>query len=168
MELVNIIDENGNILYKVSKDQAHAKGLLHKTITAQLIDSQGRWILVKQAPHKQDAGQFVCPAGGHIRSGENELDALAREVQEELGLKDFKRVYKGKMMFDRFVLNRQENHLVSVYEIYTDALPILNEEAVEYKAFTIKEIKKHFDKNPATFGDAFHVLLKNLYLDLLP
>lgn len=165
MEMVDVIDENGNILFKLRKDEAHDKGLLHKTVIAELIDSQGRWTLVKQAPHKQDAGQFVSPMGGHVHSGESEVEALFREVEEELGIKKFHHKFIGKKIFNRKVSTWTENHYFYVYEIYTDDIPVLNDESVEHRKFTKEEIRQLLVNNRKFFGNSFHFLLENLYLN---
>jgi hypothetical protein len=36
LEMVDIVDTNGNILYPMLKTEAHEKGLLHKTVIAGL------------------------------------------------------------------------------------------------------------------------------------
>lgn len=84
-ELVDIVDENENKIGVATKREAHAQGLLHKTVISEVVDSSGRWLLVKQASHKQDAGQYVSPVGGHVASGETNEQALRREVSEEIG-----------------------------------------------------------------------------------
>jgi len=46
MEKVDIVDENLKVLCAVSKEEAHAKGLLHPTIVAEIINSKSEWLLV--------------------------------------------------------------------------------------------------------------------------
>ena len=70
-EKVDIIDENGNFIEAVYKKEAHEKGLLHKCVIANVIDSQGRWLLVKPVKGRQDAGQYQEPSTlriNHIRN----------------------------------------------------------------------------------------------------
>jgi len=88
-EQVDIVDEECNVLYSTSKADAHAKGFLHRTVIAEIRDSIGNWILVKQAADRQDAGQYVSPVGGHVQAGETEEEALKREALEEVGFTDF-------------------------------------------------------------------------------
>lgn len=78
MEQVDIIDENLKVLYSCDKSEAHEKGLLHATVIAEVHNSKGEWMLVKQASDKQDAGQYVSPVGGHVAAGESFEDALRR------------------------------------------------------------------------------------------
>lgn len=163
MEIVDIINEQNEVLYQTSKDKAHQIGLLHRCIIAEVIDSQGKWTLVKQASDKQDAGQYVSPVGGHIRTKESEADALRRETLEEMGITNFTSKFIGKAILNREVIGRKENHLFIVYEIYTDQPPTLNHESVSCKKFSFKQIKKEIRSNPTQFGQAFHFVMEKFY-----
>lgn len=167
MEIVDVVNEKNEIVGQVSKEEAHRKGLLHRCIIAEVIDSQGNWILVKQASDRQDAGQFVSPVGGHIRAGEGEKDALAREVLEELGIASFSSKFIGRTIFNREVIGRKENHLFMLYEIYTDEEPRLNHESVGYEKFSKTRLREELRTNPKKFGDAFHFVVKTFYPELL-
>lgn len=167
IEKVDIVDESDNVLYKIAKTDAHEKGLLHRTAIAEVKDSQGRRLFVKQASDRQDAGQYVSPVGGHVMAGETEDEALKREAFEELGLKDFEYKLIGKAIFNRAVLNRQENHYFILYEIYSDQHPVINHESDSYKYFTEKELKKNLRENPQKFGNAFHFVVKTFFSELL-
>lgn len=167
MEIVDIVDEDLNILYQISKKEAHEKGLLHKCVIAEVINSKGEMMLIKPPSHKQDAGQYVSPVGGHVSAGESNEDAMKREVMEEIGMKNFTHKFKGKGIFNRFVLNRYENHYFLLYEIYTDEAPRLGDEAEAYKWFTKEELRKELKKNAKDFGDAFMFILPNFYPELL-
>lgn len=165
--MVDVVDKDNNFLFSILKHDAHTRGLLHRTILAQLITSKGKWILVKQASDRQDAGQYVSPVGGHIRVGESEVDALRRETLEELGLKDFKHKFIGRGIFNRWVLGRKENHYFILYEIYSDEKLNLGPEAESCKSFTKAEIKRLLKNEPRLFGNAFHFGIKTFYPALL-
>lgn len=165
--MIDIVDKNDNVLYSTTKENAHKKGLLHLTIIAEVIDSKGRWMLVKQSSDRQDAGQYVSPVGGHIKAGESEIEALKREAFEEVGLKIFTYKFIGKGIFNRRVLGRFENHYFILYEIFSDEKPTLNHESESYKSFTKEELKKRLKTNSAEFGKAFQFVVKNFYPNLL-
>jgi 8-oxo-dGTP pyrophosphatase MutT (NUDIX family) len=166
-EIVDVVDDGDTVLYQVIKKEAHEKGLLHRTTIGNIKDSQGRWIMVKQSPDKQDAGQYVSPVGGHVTAGETEDAALKREAQEECGISGFDFKLIGKKIFNRNILNRQENHYFILYEIYSDKKPVLNEESVSYKLFTDWEMKDALKMTPEIFGGSFHFIVQSFYSELL-
>lgn len=166
-EIVDIVDEKRNVLYQASKREAHEKGLLHCCVVSEIKDKHGNWILVKQSSKRQDADQYVSPVGGHISTDESPENGLKREAFEEVGLKGFQYKYVGETVFNRFVLNRQKNHLFVLYEIFSDDDLTLNHESVEYRKFSNEELKQELKNNPQMFGDAFFYVVKNFYPELL-
>ena len=165
--MVDVVDENDNILHPVYKEEAHQKGLLHRTVISEIKDSAGRWVLIKQSSGKQDAGQFVSAIGGHVQAGETEEEALAREAQEETGLTNVDYKLIGKVISKRNVLDHQENHYFILYEIYSDQNIQLNEESQECRLFTEEELRNSLKQTPAMFGTAFHLVVKTFYPQLL-
>ncbi len=166
-EIVDIVNEEDQVVGQISKHEAHAKGLLHRTVISEIRDSSGKWILVKQSASRQDAGQYVSPVGGHVRAGESIEDALKREAMEETGLSNFIYNLVGKTIYNRDVLNRHENHYFILFEIISDKDLVLNHESVEYKKFTDEELRNEIKNNPKAFGDAFYAILKAFYPNIL-
>lgn len=168
MEQVDIIDENNTVLHSTLKTTAHKEGLLHRIIISEIRNSKSQWALVKQAPDRQDPGQYVSPIGGHVQAGESEEDALRREALEECGIKDFTFKRLGQFIFNREVIGRKENHLFIVYVITTDAQIILGDEADDVQWFSTDELKKKLISHPEMFGAAYTVVIKNLLPELQP
>ncbi len=163
-EKVDIVDKNLKTLYKTTKKEAHEKGLLHKTVIAEVVDSKGRYLLVKQAPDRQDAGKFVSPVGGHVRSSESDDEALIREAYEELGIKNFTYEYLGKIIYNRKILGRLENHYFIIFKIKWSKKIKLNHESVDFKWFTVKELKDKLKNNREIFGAAYLTCPLEMYL----
>ena len=166
-ERVNIVDENDEVIGEICKKEAHEQGLLHRTVIAEVKDSQNRWLMVKQAGDKQDAGQFVSPVGGHVATGERVEDAIIRETKEEIGIEGFKYRLVGKAIFNREVIGRKENHLFILFEIQSDQIPVLNEAGVEFRYFTDEELKMGLRSHPDQFGEAFHFVVRKFYPHLI-
>lgn len=164
-ELVDIVNKDDQVISTSSKREAHKKGLLHRTVIAEVIDEDGKWILVKQAPNKQDAGQYVSPIGGHVSAGETPEEALKREAAEECGLTSgFSYRLIGKKIYNREIIGRKENHYFILYEITSNEKIVLNEESVGYEKFSKRELKKQLKDNPKKFGAAFHFVFRTFYL----
>lgn len=166
-ELVDIIDEQGNVLRQIMKSEAHERGLLHKTVIGYVRDGDN-WSLIRQASDKQDAGQMVAPVGGHVAAGESEEEALLREAEEEIGTRNIEFTYVGRARFHRQIIGRDENHLFVVYEISTNDPVVLNHESDSIHTFSSKELKELLARSPQEFGDAYFFVLEKFYPDYLP
>lgn len=59
---------------------------MHEVVTAALV-RQGRVLLVHRSPNRRAYPDVWDLPGGHIETGESELEALAREMHEELGVR---------------------------------------------------------------------------------
>lgn len=166
-ERVDIIDEQERILYQTTKEDAHEKGLLHKCVIAEVIDSAGNWLFVEQSSTRQEPGKLVSPMGGHVQSGEPLEEALRRELKEELGITNYTFKFKGKCIYDVFVKNRQENHYFMVYEVFSDQQPQLSHEASRWVKYSKESLRQKLNESPELFGNAFFPIVKNLYPELL-
>jgi 8-oxo-dGTP pyrophosphatase MutT (NUDIX family) len=165
-ELVDVVDSRNLVVGSSTRDDAHANGLLHRVVVALLTDHDNRWLLVRQAGDRQDAHALVMPVGGHVRAGESELEALAREVEEEVGMSLLDPKLVGRAVFDRTVLGRRENHLYCFYEMRTDQQPRLNAESIAYRWLDRDRMVSMARRRPATFGGGFYFVVRNFYPDL--
>lgn len=86
--------------------------------------------------------------GGHITSGEDDINSAKRELEEELGIhpEDFK-MTKVDRITERFVNNGViSNEYVSIFIIYADidirSIKLQTEEVIEVKWCTKEELNK--------------------------
>lgn len=166
-EIVDVIDDDGNVIRQAPKAEAHTDGLLHKIVIGYLRTGED-WVLVRQASDKQDAGQLVAPVGGHVQAGEEEADALLRESEEEIGTRNITFHEVGRAVLHRHIIGRDENHLFIVYEIATDDEVRLGSESVSLQRFTKDELKQALAGHPENFGEAYYFVLEKFYRDYLP
>jgi 8-oxo-dGTP diphosphatase len=68
------------------KPEGHAELRTIRVVAGALFDSQGRVLIAQRPAGKHMAGRWEFP-GGKIDTGESELEALRRELLEELGVR---------------------------------------------------------------------------------
>jgi len=165
-ELFPIVDEQGNAIGKAPRSVCH-NGIskpLHPVVHLHLFNSAGELYLQKRAITKDtQPGKWDTSVGGHSAPGETIEEALIREAEEELGLKDFIPEFLGKYIWE----SPQERELVSSFSSITDLIPVINEEEIEEgKFWPLQEIKDNIGKNVFTpnFENEFKMLISSLIL----
>lgn len=106
----------------------------------------GKILFAKRSPDSKQGGKWGVIAG-KIEDGENERQAVKREIQEEVGLflkeEDFRFVKNWKLMLVKPRKEYEYNVFsYSLYEIDLEDEPVINlreEELVEYGWFSPKE-----------------------------
>ena len=87
MEEIDILEENGEIVGTTTVNEAHQNGLLHKVVHVWIVNRRNKLLVQKRSDLKE-----FCPLmrdvsfAGHVKAGENSLDACEREAKEKLGL----------------------------------------------------------------------------------
>jgi len=88
MEMFQLVDREGNPAGQATREECHGNPLLiHLVVHLHVMDPHGKLLLQKRALSKDtNPGLWDTSVGGHVRAGENVLDALSREAREELGI----------------------------------------------------------------------------------
>ena len=87
MEILDVIDEEGNIIGTASKEECHSNPeLIHRTVQFTLVDIANKNVFVTQRSFNKahDPGKITF-LGEHVLSGESLDEGLIRGVEEELG-----------------------------------------------------------------------------------
>ncbi len=88
-ELFDIVDENDAVTGTAPRSEVHAKGLFHRAAHIWIFNSKGEVLIQLRSPQKdRHPTTWDSSAAGHVDSGENYDTAAAREVVEELGIRD--------------------------------------------------------------------------------
>lgn len=159
-ELVDIVTPDGRLVRSTTKTKAHKEGLLHHVVIGVVRDTHGNRVVVRQNAHKQDAGQYVNPVGGHVSAGEDIEDAMRREIQEEIGWSQASLSPIGAALFRRTVIGRDENHFFNVFLIESAEPFVLNDESTEIRRMPAAEYRQLLAEHPELFGDAHHFVEK--------
>jgi len=98
-ELVAVVDEFDNIIGKVTRDDVHKKGILHREVFCYLVNAKKQLLLQKRA----DSHRWDHSVGGHFPYDQTYEGGIIREFEEELGYKlprsAFKELGKEKITF---------------------------------------------------------------------
>ncbi len=162
-EWFDIVDAEGNVKGKAPRTLCHSgPGMLHPVVHLHLIDSKNRIYLQKRDSNKQiQPGKWDTAVGGHVSSGEKIDDALLREAEEELDIKDFKPALIGRYVWETEV----ESELVYMFVARYERNIVYNKEEIEDgKYWKIKNIRANLKKGIFTpnFEVEFDVLVRQV------
>lgn len=149
MELLPIVDENGNIVGKATRDECHSGSkLLHPVVHLHVFDPEGRLYLQLRLERKRiQPGKWDTAVGGHVDFGETVPEALRRETREELGITEFEPTAAGVYIFESDI----EREMVHVfYTVVDKSVPKPSAELAGGKFFTAKEIGIFAEKGKLT------------------
>lgn len=151
-EYVDVLNRfNGNKIGSIiTKSEAHKKGIWHGAIHVWIISTDRKKILLQKrcSQKRLFPNMWDISVGGHITTGEEPLNSVKRELNEELGLSfnDYEYIYVDtiKEMFkyeDIF-----SNEFVYIYKVFSDvsidSITLQNEEVSDIAWFNKKEFNK--------------------------
>lgn len=86
-EMIDLLDENGNLLGTVDKANAHRDGLWHKSVHVWIVNDKNEILLQHRCAEKTFFPNFWdCSFAGHVGAGEESIESVLREGEEEIGL----------------------------------------------------------------------------------
>jgi isopentenyl-diphosphate delta-isomerase len=87
-EILDLVDENDCVIGQMKRSFVHAQGVTnYRYVGAMIVNNAGQLWLPRRTLDKEVLpGHFGTSMGGHVSSGESYLDALRRELKEELFL----------------------------------------------------------------------------------
>ena len=87
MELIDVIDENGNSTGEVlTREEIHKQNKLHWEVVIIVVNNHNEVLIQKRSPNKASNPNKWSVCSGHVDSGETPINAAQRELEEEIGL----------------------------------------------------------------------------------
>jgi len=152
-EEIDVLDEEGKIAGRVSREEAHEKGLRHRTVVLLLFDLKGNVFLQKRASWKKYfGGRWEFSAGGHLEAGEGEEEGIRKEAGEEIGVGKLELEKIGEEEVDVRIGEIHNREIVSVFKAVSDTGVVIDGEEVEEGEFwEIGDLKKAIKERQEEF-----------------
>ncbi len=111
---------------------------IEKDAVVAIIQKSGTFLFIKRSNYIDTAAGYWCPVSGRVEKNETQIEALEREVKEEVGLsvKALKEICEIPSHDNRFKLHFWTTEIIS------GEASITSNEATEFKWVTLEQMKK--------------------------
>ncbi|MFI3282963.1 MAG: NUDIX domain-containing protein [Rikenellaceae bacterium] len=118
LEIFPIVNLSGEVIGSATRGECHSGSmLLHPVVHLHLFNSQGELYLQRRPAWKDiQPNRWDTAVGGHVDFGEVTLEALVREVREEIGIDDFVPKYLCSYDFQSAVEHEYVNIFYTKYD----------------------------------------------------
>lgn len=140
-EFFPVVLPDGEVVGKALRQDCHnGSHILHPVVHLHVFSSDGKLYLQRRAMHKDLLpGYWDTAVGGHVMYGETIMQALAREVQEEIGITDFTPEHVETYRYD----SSRESEMVHVYKTIYDGLFRWNDgEVMDGRFWSLDELRQ--------------------------
>ncbi len=147
-EIVAIVDEHNNVVGSAPRREVRAKRLPHRSTYILVFNSQGELFVQKRTMTKDVfPGYYDAVTGGVVLAGESYEENAARELAEELGVRDVLLTW----LFNFFFTDARASVWGGVFSCVYDGDMVFQEEEVESGMFMpIDAILRHAQTAPYT------------------
>jgi len=145
-ERLDVINKSGKIINTLPRSEIHGNpSLLHMVVHVLVFNTKGELLLQKRSMDKDVApGRWDTSVGGHVNAGEVVADAVMREMEEELGIKDC----GPEFLYTYIHSNDYESELVYTYKCeYDGEIEFQQDEIDEVRPWGLDEIKRIMGKS---------------------
>ena len=164
-EKVILVNEHDEEIGLMPKMEAHEKAVLHRAFSVFVFNRNKELMLQQRALHKYHSpGLWTNTCCSHQRSGETNIIAGTRRLQEEMGfVTDLEDVisFIYKAPFDNGLTEHEYDHvLVGAY----DGEPVINtDEVAAWKWMAIEDIKNDIKVNSDSYTAWFKIIFERFY-----
>ena len=155
-EILNVIDEQGNVLRTISREEAERDNHLTPNALIFVFTPKGEvWIQKRARTKKHFSGLWDISACGGILHGEKPEASAQREMAEEMGFTcelHFVEAFLNEFPGDDGSTLRRLSHL---FVGISDKIPSVNEEVEEFLAVPAEKLVQNIKNNPKDYIPSF-------------
>ena len=176
MEYLDILDNNGNKTgEKKPRKEVHSRGYWHKGVHIWIINSKKELLVQRRSANKDVyPNKLYISVAGHPVSGEEEMESIKREFEEEIGVELDTNKLEYLFTFSQEVVENNgkflDNQFYDVYliemDLDIDNLKLQEEEVSEVKNIYYKDFEKMIenkDKDIVNHPEEWEKLFKILH-----
>lgn len=117
-EIFDIVDKDGNIIGEATREEAHTNPeLIHRVVHCWIFNQEGQVLMQKRAETKElFPGFWDMSCGGHFSKGEDDTQTLKRELEEELGITE----YKSGLVTKMIIAQEKQTELIYLYYAFVN------------------------------------------------
>lgn len=146
-EEVDVVDKNGKVTGKVTRNQVYKKGLLHPAVNIVVTNKKGQIFIQRRSLKKILPLYWDISASEHVKSGEDYKSAAIRGLKEELSIKAPVKLLRKKHIQRNEYITKEicliEYELVELYgAIYDGKIEVNQEEVSEGRFVSFEELDK--------------------------
>lgn len=138
-EIVPLVNDRGEVIGQTPRQDCHrGPGRLHPVVHLHVFNRAGEIFLQKRSGSKDVfPGCWDTAVGGHVAFGESIAEALAREAEEEIGLRDI----SARLLGRHIIETAYESEYTYVFMTMSDGPFHPNpQEVAQARFWTIAEI----------------------------
>lgn len=142
-ELLEVVNEHGEVINTLPRSVIHGNpSLMHRVVHVLVFNENGDLLLQKRSKNKDVApGKWDTSVGGHVDHGETIIEAVKREMEEELGIT----ACEPEFLYTYIHSNPYETELVYTYLcLHEDDVTFNKEEIDELRSWSIDSIFANF------------------------
>ena len=173
-EIIDELNELGEIIGQIDKDLAHKEGRLHKSVHLWIVNDNDEVLLQYRCSDKDlYPDTWDVSVGGHVASLEDARSAAIREAREELGLDilDEELKFITTLREDLMYNDINSRELVDVFLLKKnfglDDFKLQKEEVGSTKFVPIPELFKLIDEESLLPHHEEYKLMKDLFTELV-
>ncbi|MFA6145808.1 MAG: NUDIX domain-containing protein [Patescibacteria group bacterium] len=158
--ILNIVDENGNVIGEETREKIHEQGLLHKEIHVWFYTPKKEIIFQHRDKNKDTFPNLLdATVGGHVEKGEDYINTAIKETKEETGidliLENLRLVKIRRSCSKDSVTGKINNVLRAIYfyEFTGDLkdLKIENKEAIGFETWLLNKLESLNEEDKKKF-----------------